>query len=274
MTKRIPCRDCGEEHDLDDLEPSYGLPDEVFALSVAERAERVEHDRNFCELRGEGVEHSRWFLRVLVPFAVEGRVDALRWGIWVELPALAFSEIQELWDDPDQLGRGPWAATLANAAATYPSTLGLRGSVRFTDLKRVPEFSPSLDQAHPFVAEWKSGVSEQRAVEWLHDRLHDDRHSEPDAMDPSERAPRHVDCASHGRCPGALVCVHLLEAQEKVVGFIENGSQPNHLQAWCHECEEQFELEGGSTRAFQELCDIRVVCELCYRTMKERQSPL
>lgn len=272
--KRAPCRDCGEEHDLQDLEPSYGVPDEVFALSEQERAERVEMGRNFCELRGEGAEHSRWFLRALVPFAVEGRTDALRWGIWVELAAPAFSEIQELWDDAAQLERGPWPATLANAAATYPSTLGLVGSLRFTDLKRVPEFSPDPEQAHPFVEEWKSGVSEQRVLEWLHDRFHDDRHPEPDGADASNPARGMVECGTHGSSPGALVCVHLLQAHERVVGFVENSSEPSDLQAWCDECEEQFEQEGSLTDAFQEFCDVRLVCEFCYATIKERHSPL
>jgi hypothetical protein len=272
--KRVPCRDCGEEHDLEDLEPSYGLPDEVFALSEAERAQRVEHGRNFCELRGEGSEHSRWFLRTLVAFSVEDRDDAVRWGIWVELTAAAFNEIQELWEDSTQLSRGPWSATLANAAATYPSTLGLTGLVRFTDLKRVPEFSPSPEQEHLFVEEWKSGVSEQRVLEWLHDRIHDRRHPDSSDADEGENSPRMVDCAKHGRSLAAVVCVHLLEAQERAVGFIENSSESGDLQAWCDECEDQFEREGSLTAAFKEFCDIRIVCEHCYVTISERHSPL
>src|SRR5882672_227431 len=100
--KRVACPDCDEEHDLEDLEPSYGLPDAVFALSSDERDARAEYGRNWCELKGAGAEPARWFMRTLVPFAVGGREQPCSWGLWVELSQSAFEEIRELWDDAGQ----------------------------------------------------------------------------------------------------------------------------------------------------------------------------
>jgi hypothetical protein len=77
-----------------------------------------------------------------------------------------FREINELWNDPAQLQRGPWGATLADDAATYPSTIGLRGFIELVDIDAIPRFTPDAQQQHPLVQEWIAGVSEQRALEW------------------------------------------------------------------------------------------------------------
>src|SRR5579859_4367265 len=50
-----------------------------------------------------------------------------------------------------------------------------------------------------------------------------------------------VDCGTHGTHPGAVVCRHLVEAKDRVVGFVENSSEPDDLQAWCDACEAMFE---------------------------------
>jgi len=60
---------------------SYGLPDEVFGLSEEEQAKRAApHGRNFYELKGEAFAPSRWFVRTLLPFAVDGRSDGAQRG--------------------------------------------------------------------------------------------------------------------------------------------------------------------------------------------------
>jgi hypothetical protein len=273
---QIACLECGEEHDLEDLEPSHGLPDEVFALSDAERDERAPHGRNFCELRGQAGAASRWFVRTLVPFRVEGRSEPCRWGLWVELQAAAFAEIRALWDDVEQLQAGPWPAALANDAGTYPSTLGLRGEVRFTDLESIPEFSLAPQPAHPFVSDFLTGVSEERADTWQLHYLHRGAAGGvPVSTDAdSKNAPRFLQCSTHGSAPSSVVCAHLVEARDRAVGFVENSSQPNDLQAWCDACEQLFEREGEMTEAFREFNDLRLVCVFCYASIKERHSAM
>lgn len=163
---RVSCAQCGTEHDVQEIEPSCRLPDVVFALPESARAARAQMTRNFCALWGTSAEEHRWFVRVLVPFAVLGRDEPCCWGLWVEVAQEVFDEVRSLWDDPNQLERGPWPAILANDAATYASTSGLRGRMRFADLRQIPHFVPDTDQTHRFVEEWIAGVSQERVAEW------------------------------------------------------------------------------------------------------------
>jgi hypothetical protein len=66
----------------------------------------------------------------------------------------------------------------------------------------------------------------------------------------------------------------MLDARDKIVGFVENSSDPNDLQAWCAECEEMFLLEQDKTPAFCEFNRMTIVCDLCYESLKEKHSSL
>ena len=80
-----------------------------------------------------------------------------------------------------------------------------------------------------------------------------------------------INC-SHGDRPAAVVCGHLLRTKDRVVGFVENSSDPADLQAWCDACESAFLREGGLTPQFREFNDMVVVCDLCYSEIKERHN--
>ena len=82
----------------------------------------------------------------------------------------------------------------------------------------------------------------------------------------------HVNCGTHGRRVAAVVCCHLLGARDQVVGFIENNSDPDDLQAWCERCEAMFLAEGGLTDDFRRFNDFRVVCDFCYAAIRERHA--
>ena len=269
--KQFTCKDCGQEHDLSHWEPSFRLPDEVFALALSdeELAERAPHGRNWCELKRTGDAASRWFVRTLLPFPVEGRGEPCSWGLWVEVDAASYQEIRALWDNPAQNQAGPWRATVANDADTYPSTLGLRGSVRFTHFERIPQLSLNAGQAHPFVTEHQNGITEQRVLDWYHALSRAD--DEPESH---ESPPRLLECGTHGTAHAAMVCAHLVEARDHAVGFVENSDDPEDLQAWCDACEQLFLREGEHTQCFEDFCNVRVVCVFCYATIKERHSPL
>ena len=163
---RIPCSKCGVEHHLQDLEPTYRLPDEIHALDESVRDARALVTHDFCALMGTDGNSHRWFVRALVPFSVVGRAGACCWGLWVAVPQSSFDEIRELWDDPKRLQHDPWPAEMANDAATYPTTVGLRGVVRFVDKKQIPHFAPDTGQGHQFVEEWKRGVPLERLAQW------------------------------------------------------------------------------------------------------------
>ena len=85
----------------------------------------------------------------------------------------------------------------------------------------------------------------------------------------SDDGPLYVDCGPHGKRVAAVVCRHMLESSEPV-GFVENSSDPNDLQAWCESCEEMFLAEGDKTAAFEAFNDRAIVFVVCYSHLKAR----
>lgn len=87
----------------------------------------------------------------------------------------------------------------------------------------------------------------------------------------SDDGPLYVDCGPHGKRVAAVVCCHMLESSEPV-GFVENSSDPNDLQAWCQSCEELFLAEGDKTEVFEAFNDRHIVCTECYSGLKAKHS--
>ena len=84
-------------------------------------------------------------------------------------------------------------------------------------------------------------------------------------------APLTIMCA-HGQRPSAIVCGHMLDARDEVVGFVENCSDPADLQAWCELCEQLFLSEENKTPQFLEYNQMALVCDLCYEGLKARHA--
>jgi hypothetical protein len=85
----------------------------------------------------------------------------------------------------------------------------------------------------------------------------------------SDIEPMFVDCGVHGKRVAAVVCCHMLKPEGERVGFIENSSEPNDLQAWCNKCELVFEAESGMTDKFRAFNNMAVVCVECYKKSKD-----
>ena len=77
-----------------------------------------------------------------------------------------------------------------------------------------------------------------------------------------------ITCSTHGPGVGAVVCGHMVSDGGTVVGFVENSSDPNDLQAWCNECEALFLREGEMTEEFRQFTKMSIVCVVCYSTLK------
>jgi len=115
----------------------------------------------------------------------------------------------------------------------------------------------------------RNGITEQRVFDWFHAVWRGD--DEPESQESPSRL---LECGTHGTAHGAMVCAHLFEARDHAVGFVENNDDPEDLQAWCGACEQLFLREGERTQAFNEFCNVRLVCVFCYATIKKRHSPL
>lgn len=84
--------------------------------------------------------------------------------------------------------------------------------------------------------------------------------------------PMTVTCGKHGERIAAVVCRHHINVQDRSVGFIENSSDPDDLQAWCDECEHVFLREGDKTDDFLRFNDFAVVCVVCYALLRSRHG--
>jgi hypothetical protein len=83
-----------------------------------------------------------------------------------------------------------------------------------------------------------------------------------------------VRCGTHGNRTPAVVCCHHVISKDAVVGFVENSTDPDDLQAWCDACEQMFLAEGGLTDAFRRFNDLRIVCDFCYAGLRDRHTHL
>jgi len=127
----------------------------------------VRESKDACAVRAEDDSWSRYFVRVLVPFTVEGLTAPISWGAWAEVSGEQFERVDELWDDPTQGNEPPFTARFANAVVNYPDTMVITGLVSFSDQAHIPTFHMVTPADHPFVSEQRTGVSIGRAAEWI-----------------------------------------------------------------------------------------------------------
>ncbi len=81
-----------------------------------------------------------------------------------------------------------------------------------------------------------------------------------------------ISCSKHGTKTSAVVCRHHLDIRDREVGFVENSSDPDDLQAWCDLCEAKFLEEGDKTDAFLAFNRFAVVCIECYARLKRQHT--
>ncbi len=87
----------------------------------------------------------------------------------------------------------------------------------------------------------------------------------------SSTGPLPIQCR-HGTGVAAVVCTHLLRTVPPAVGFVENSSDPNDLQAWCDACEALFVAESEMSPEFLRFNGMSVVCTTCYAEMRARHG--
>ena len=122
--ERVYCGSAAEP-----LERNFALPDDVFALG-AERAQRAQLGRSFVALDG-----SRFFVRCLLPIAVEG-YETWRVGLWVEVSKADYERARDTWDDEELYPKLQFSGAVANDVAGnlgLPVAAGTTVSVRVTD---------------------------------------------------------------------------------------------------------------------------------------------
>jgi len=168
---RVRCAKCGKEHDLQGVEPSYGLPDAYYDVPAPEREHRTSFGSDSGRIRDSGDTQRRNFLRAVLPVPIRGGGDVC-WGVWIEVGAWAWSRARELWDAVDQANEPAFEGVLANQLRCYEATLGLPGVVQLTGPSTAPRFTFDEGLTHPLAQEQREGVYPERALEWAAAHVH------------------------------------------------------------------------------------------------------
>ncbi|MGU5714200.1 hypothetical protein [Aeromonas taiwanensis] len=81
-----------------------------------------------------------------------------------------------------------------------------------------------------------------------------------------------ISCDCHGTNVSAVVCCHLIHNNGPALGFVENSSDLNDLQAWCFACEYVFTQKEDMTDRFRKFNDMSIVCGACYAEIKAKHN--
>jgi hypothetical protein len=119
------------------------------------------------------IDCQRCFIRCWLPLPVIGRANPFGWGVWVEISQPDLRIYWEHFTDPDQGRLEPFAGCIANGIVSYPDgTLGVAVSAQPIDDRTRPVVTV-LDQDHVLWDEQRSGISQSRAMQFLHDYFGD-----------------------------------------------------------------------------------------------------
>ncbi len=157
---RYRCPSCSDiHHGFPAL--AYNLPDAIFLLSAEEKERRAVVSSDLCILDDE-----HYFIRCVLPVAVNGYEEGFEYGPWVEINAEDFSRYS-VWFN---LGVSPgWHSIegrLANAlAASRPTTLGIRCRVLLPDDDDSRPLVQVSETSHPLFDEQVNGMPITRATE-------------------------------------------------------------------------------------------------------------
>jgi hypothetical protein len=125
------------------LEKSFGLPDDVFALTEDEREKRATIGRSFVTL-----DDTRFFVRCLLPVPVEG-YGAWCFGLWIEVTKEDYAHVREVWNEPTEYAALRFAGKLANDLAAdvkLPIARGAPVDVHVPDPDEGPRVHASRDR--------------------------------------------------------------------------------------------------------------------------------
>ena len=83
-----------------------------------------------------------------------------------------------------------------------------------------------------------------------------------------------MECTRHGTQKPAFICRHLQLGEE--IGFFEPEDKPDlewpFQNAWCAECEQVAQEQGGWNDLAEEFAAVTAICEGCYEEIRQRNT--
>jgi hypothetical protein len=160
---RIICPQCGEEHDLSEMQIAFAKPDAWFAIPPQERDKRVRINQDLATIDAE-----HGFVRGVLEIPVRGEPKSFGWGIWVRVDRDVFDQHAYAGREGYPAVPAPASGHIATQLPGYPQTLGVPVIVQASfDTTQRPTFIVT-DTSHPLGIEQASGIYVERALEHLH----------------------------------------------------------------------------------------------------------
>ena len=158
LTWRCGC--CSELH--------VGLPAITYASLIHWRDELVCDEKSFLGADLCVIEDRDFFIRCVLEVPILEQSEVLSWGVWLSQSRENFERYQDSRDDD---ASEETFGFLANSLPQYPETLSLKANAvwRRDGLRPLVDLEP-VD--HPFVDDWRGGLTLQRAIMFAELCLH------------------------------------------------------------------------------------------------------
>jgi hypothetical protein len=160
LNESFICSICEQEHGGLVTDWAYKLPDDVWALPEAERAEKARFNNDLCQF------DSRSFIRCVLDVPFTEADGNFGWGAWAEVEWPTFERYLELYDE-DGSTEPPRSGKLANALSAYPGSLGASVVIRFRDPSKRPSLFLKPDDGSLLALEQRTGIDNARYHEIL-----------------------------------------------------------------------------------------------------------
>ena len=160
MSESFTCSICGEEHQGLITDWAFTLPDVVWEIPEAERAEKARFNNDLCQF-GE-----RYFIRCVLDVPFTDGPGSFGWGAWAEVDWPTFERYLELYDE-DGSSEPVRAGALANSLAAYAHSLGTPVVVQFRDPTKRPSLYLKQEDESRLALEQRVGIDDARFHEIL-----------------------------------------------------------------------------------------------------------
>lgn len=146
---------------------AYDAPAHYYDLAEDERAGRAVLTDDLCSIDGES-----WFVRAVLKIPVVEHTECLDWGVWGSLSEANFGRYRAALRDGDQSKLGPMFSWFASRLPDYADTLNLRCTIVPRNGRQRPLIAFHPDDDHSLVLDQRTGISLERAIEFVKPVLH------------------------------------------------------------------------------------------------------
>lgn len=134
------CGCCGEAITNFPPDLAFQRPDDIWALSPADKEARATDSDDLCDL-----DNQRFFVRGVLFIPLTDRDELWGLGIWAEVPEEDFLTYLANFEDSE--GLESFEGTVANHLAIFPGALGTRVRLHFGDNTKRPSLSAAAESS-------------------------------------------------------------------------------------------------------------------------------